>query len=156
MKGSVIMFISILLWVFGGISILLGIINTIVYINDIKEYKGYKTVKGCVVEHISKEGYHNFDDEEFGFDAINYDEDDQAFLVQDGINSNAGIVEFMVKNKKYRILDSVNDTNLMPIGKEVIVKYNPRKIKDAFIVDEFEGMSLYIVGIFLIIVGIII
>lgn len=156
MKGSVIMFINILLWVFGGISILLGIINTIVYINDIKEYKGYKTVKGCVVEHISKEGYHNFDDEEFGFDAINYDEDDQAFLVQDGINSNAGIVEFMVKNKKYRILDSVNDTNLMPIGKEVIVKYNPRKIKDAFIVDEFEGMSLYIVGIFLIIVGIII
>lgn len=150
------MFINILLWVFGGISILLGIINTIVYINDIKEYKGYKTVKGCVVEHISKEGYHNFDDEEFGFDAINYDEDDQAFLVQDGINSNAGIVEFMVKNKKYRILDSVNDTNLMPIGKEVIVKYNPRKIKDAFIVDEFEGMSLYIVGIFLIIVGIII
>lgn len=150
------MFINILLWVFGGISILLGIISTIVYINDIKEYKGYKTVKGCVVEHISKEGYHNFDDEEFGFDAINYDEDDQAFLVQDGINSNAGIVEFMVKNKKYRILDSVNDTNLMPIGKEVIVKYNPRKIKDAFIVDEFEGMSLYIVGIFLIIVGIII
>ena len=135
MKGSVIMFINILLWVFGGISILLGIINTIVYINDIKEYKGYKTVKGCVVEHISKEGYHNFDDEEFGFDAINYDEDDQAFLVQDGINSNAGIVEFMVKNKKYRILDSVNDTNLMPIGKEVIVKYNPRKIKDAFIVE---------------------
>ena len=150
------MFINILLWVFGAISILLGIINTIVYINENKEYKGYKTAKGCVVEHISKEGYHNFDDEEFGMDAINYDEDDQAFLVQDGINSNAGIVEFMIKDKKYRILDSVNDTNLMPIGKEVIVKYNPRKIKDAFIVDEFEGISLYIVGIFLIIVGILI
>ena len=150
------MFINILLWIFGSISIILGIINTIVYINENKEYKGYKTAKGCVVEHISKEGYHNFDDEEFGMDAINYDEDDQAFLVQDGINSNAGIVEFMIKDKKYRILDSVNDTNLMPIGKEVIVKYNPRKIKDAFIVDEFEGMSLYIVGIFLIIVGIII
>lgn len=156
MKGSVIMFINILLWVFGGISILLAIINTIIYINENKEYKGYKTAKGCVVEHISKEGYHNFDDEEFGLDVINYDEDDQAFLVQDGINSSAGIVEFMVKNKKYRILDSVNDTNLMPIGKEVIVKYNPRKINDAFIVDEFEGMSLYIVGIFLIIVGILI
>ena len=150
------MFINILLWVFGAISILLGIIKTIIYINENKEYKGYKTAKGCVVEHVSKEGYHNFDDEEFGMDAINYNEDDQAFLVQDGINANAGIVEFVVKDKKYRILDSVNDTNLMPIGSEVIIKYNPRKIKDAFIVDEFEGMSLYIVGIFLIIVGIII
>ena len=150
------MFVNILLWVFGAISILLGIINTIIYINEIKEYKGYKTAKGCVVEHISKEGYHKFDDEEFGLDAINYDEDDQVFLAQDGINSNAGIVEFVVKDKKYRILDSTNDTNLMPIGKEVIVKYNPRKIKDAFIVDDFEGASLYVVGIFLIIVGIII
>ena len=62
----------------------------------------------------------------------------------------------MVKNKKYRILDSVSDTNLMPIGKEVIVKYNPKKIKDAFIVEDFDGTSMYIVGIFLIIVGILI
>jgi len=150
------MFINILLWVFGGISILLGITKTIIYINEFKEYKGYKTAKGCVVEHISKEGYHHFDDEEFGMDAINYDEDDQAFLVQDGINSSAGIVEFIVKDKKYRILDPTNDTHLMPIGKEVMVKYNPRKIKDAFIVDEFDGLSLYLVGIFLIIVWLLI
>jgi len=147
------MFISILMWSFGGLSILLGIIKTIIYINESKEFKGYKTTKGCVVEHVSKEGHHYFDDEEFGYDAINYDEDDQAFLVQDGINTNAGIVEFVVNGKKKRILDSVNDTNLMPIGKEVIVKYNPRKHNDAFIVEEFDGTVLYIVGIFLIVIG---
>ena len=147
------MFISILMWSFGGISILLGIIKTIIYINECKEFKGYKTTKGCVVEHVSKEGHHYFDDEEFGYDAINYDEDDQAFLIQDGINTSAGIVEFVVKGKKYRLLDSVNDTNLMPIGKEVIVKYNPKKYKDAFVIEEFDGAILYIVGIFLIIMG---
>ena len=141
------------MWIFGGISLLLGIIETINYIKNNKEFIGYKNAKGCVVEHISKEGYHYFDDEEFGMDAINYDEDDQAFLVQDGINSNAGIVEFIVKNKKYRILDSTNDTNIMPIGKEVLVKYNPKKIKDAFVVDDFDGAILYIVGIFLVVVG---
>ena len=150
------MFINILMWVFGSILVLLGITSTIIYINENKEYKGYKTAKGCVVEHISKEGYHNFDDEEFGYDAINYNENDHALLAQDGINTNAGIVEFMVKGKKYRILDSVNDTNLIPIGKEVTIKYNPRKIKDAFVVDDFDGMSLYVVGIFLIIVGILV
>ncbi len=147
------MFISIIMWFFGGISLLLGIIETIIYINENKEFKGYKTARGCVVEHVSKDGYHYFDDEEFGYDAINYDEDDQAFLVQDGINTNAGIVEFVVNGKKQRVLDSANDTNLMPIGKTVIVRYNPRKHKDAFIVEEFDGTILYIVGIFLIIIG---
>ena len=142
------MFINILLLLAGTILVLLGIINTIVYINKNKDYKGYKNTKGCVVEHVSKEGYHYFDDEEFGMDAINY--------VQDGINSSAGVVEFVIKNKKYRIIDSVNDTNLMPIGSEVMIKYNPRKIKDAFIVDKFDGMNLYFVGIFLIIIGILI
>lgn len=149
-----IIVISVLMWIFGGISLLLGIIKTIIYINGTKEFKGYKTIKGCVVEHISKEGYHYFDDEEFGYDAINYDEDDHAFLVEDGINTNAGIVEFVIKDKKYRIMDSINDTNLMPIGQEVIIRYNPKKPKDAFVVDEFDGMVLYVVGTFLIIVGI--
>lgn len=150
------MFTSVLMWSFGGISLLLGIIKTIIYINQNKQFNGYKGTKGCVVEHISKEGHHYFDDEEFGYDAINYDEDDQAFLIQDGINTNAGIVEFMIKDKKYRILDSVNDTNLMPIGEEVLIRYNPKKPKDAFIVEEFDGTILYIVGIFLIIIGFII
>lgn len=147
------MFVSILLWVVGGILILFGIIKTLIYINKNKEFKGYKMTRGCVVEHISKEGHIKFDDEEFGYDAINYDEDDQAFLIQDGINTHAGIVEFMVKDKKYRIRDSVNDTNLMPIGQEVMVKYNPKKPKDAFIVEDFDGMVFYTVGIFLLLVG---
>ncbi len=148
------MSVSIFLLVVGVIFILLGIIKTLIYINKNKEFQGYKMTKGCVVEHISKEGHIKFDDEEFGYDAINYDEDDQAFLIQDGINTHAGIVEFTVKNKKYRIMDSVNDTNLMPIGEEVIVKYNPKKPKDAFIVEDFDGMIFYTVGIFLILVGI--
>lgn len=156
MKGSVIMFISIIMWIFGGISLLLGVIETIIYIKETKDFKGYKLAKGCVVEHVSKEGYHYFDDEEFGYDAINYDNDDQSFLVQDGINTNAGVVEFMVNGKKQRILDCVNDTNLMPIGKQVLVRYNPRKHKDAFVVDEFDGTILYMVGIFLVVVGFII
>ncbi len=150
------MFISVLLWVFGGISLLLAVIKSAIFIKSFKQYKGYKGVKGCVVEHISKNGHIQFDDEEFGYDVINYDEDDQAFLIQDGINTNAGIVEFVVKGKKYRIIDSTNDTNLMPIGKEVSIRYNPKSPKDAFIVDDFDGEILYIVGCFLTIVGIII
>ena len=85
------MFISVLLWVFGGISLLLAVIKSAIFIKSSKQYKGYKGVKGCVVEHISKNGHIQFDDEEFGYDVINYDEDDQAFLIQDGINTNAGI-----------------------------------------------------------------
>lgn len=147
------MLINVLLWIFGGILLLLGIVKTVVYINKNKEFEGYKDAKGCVVEHVSKEGHIYFDDEEFGYDAINYDEDDQAFLVEDGINTNAGIVEFMVKDKKYRIIDSVGDTNLMPIGQEVMIKYNSKKPKDAFIIEKFDGTVLYVVGIFLIILG---
>ena len=147
------MSVSILLWIFGGISLLLGIIKTVLYIKENKEFEGYKTTKGCVVEHVSKAGYHYFDDEEFGLDAINYDEGDHSFLVEDGINADAGIVEFMVKDKKYRFMDSVNDTNLIPIGKEVIVKYNPKKPKEAFIGPDFDAELLYGVGIFLIFVG---
>lgn len=148
------MLVSILLWIFGGISLVLAVINTVIYINKNKEFEGYKTARGCVVEHISKEGHHYFDDEEFGYDAINYDDDDHSFLVEDGINSDAGIVEFLVKDKKYRIIDSINDTNLMPIGKEVIVKYNPKKPKDSFIVDDFDGTVLYVVGAFLTFLGV--
>lgn len=144
---------SIILWIFGGISLLLGIIKTVIYINKNKEFKGYKTAVGCVVEHISKDGHIKFDDEEFGMDAINYDEDDHLFLAEDGINTTAGIVEFTVKGKKVRIIDSVNDTNLMPIGKEVIVKYNPRKTKEAFVVEEFDGLVFYVVGTFLVVLG---
>ena len=148
------MLINILLWIAGTLLLLLGIAKTIFYINKNKEFKGYKDTTGCVVEHVSKEGHIYFDDEEFGYDAINYDEGDHAFLVEDGINTNAGIVEFVVKDKKYRIFDSVKDTNLMPIGKEVLVKYNPKKPKDAFIVEEFDGTVLYVVGTFLIVLGI--
>ena len=148
------MVISVLLWIFGGISLLLGVVKTVIYINKNKEFEGYKTAKGCVVEHISKEGHIHFDDEEFGYDVINYDEDDRTFFAEEGINTDAGIVEFVVKDKKYRFIDSVGDTNLMPIGEEVIVKYNPRKKKDAFIVPEFDGIVLYVVGAFLIFVGI--
>ena len=147
------MSVSVLLWIFGGISLLLGIIKTILYIKENKEFEGYKTTKGCVVEHVSKEGHHYFDDEEFGFDAINYDENDHSFLIEDGINADAGIVEFMVKDKKYRFMDSVNDSNLIPIGKEVLVKYNPKKPKDAFIGPEFDAEILYVVGAFLVFVG---
>ena len=148
------MSVSVLLWIFGGTSLLLGIIKTILYIKENKEFEGYKTTKGCVVEHVSKEGHHYFDDEEFGYDAINYDEDDHTFLVEDGINTDAGIVEFMINDKKYRFVDSVSDSNLMPIGEEVIVKYNPKKPKDAFIGPHFDGSILYVVGIFLTFVGI--
>lgn len=148
------MFISVLLLIFGGISLLLGIIETVIFINKNKEFDGYKNAKGCVVEHISKVGHHYFDDEEFGFDAINYDDDDQSFLVEDGINTDAGIVEFVVGNKKYRFIDSINDSNLLPIGQEVLVKYNPKKPKDAFIYTEFAGDVLYIVGSFLVFMGI--
>jgi len=42
------------------------------------------------------------------------------------------------------------------IDYEVIVKYNPRKIKEAFVVNEFDALSIYAVGIFLIIIGILI
>lgn len=133
-----------------------GIIETIIYIYELRDFKGYKLVKGCVVEHVSKEGYHYFDDEEFGYDAINYDDNDQTILLQDGINTNAGIVEFVVNGKKQRFLDCVNNTNLIPIGKQVLVRYNPRKHKDAFVVEEFEGTIFYIVGIFLFLIGFII
>jgi len=148
------MLISILMWSFGGISLLLGIVKTIIYINKNKEFEGYRTAKGCVVEHISKEGHHYFDDEEFGYDAINYDEDDGSFLAEDGINTDAGIIEFIVKDKKHRFIDSISDTNLMPIGEEVTVRYNPRKFKDAFVVPKFDGIVLYVVGMFLIFVGV--
>lgn len=148
------MLINILLWICGGITLLLGIVKTVIYINKNKEFKGYKEVNGCVIEHISKEGHAYFDDEEFGYDAINYDENDQVFLAEDGINTSAGIVEFMVKDKKYRIIDSTNDTNLMPIGKEVMVRYNPKKPKDAFVTEEFDGVVLYVVGTFLVILGV--
>lgn len=144
---------SIILWIFGGISLLLGIIKTIIYINQNKEFKGYKTAVGCVVEHISKDNHIKFDDEEFGMDAINYDADDHIFLAEEGINTTAGIVEFTVKGKKVRIIDSVNDTNLMPIGKEVIIKYNPKKAKEAFVVEAFDGLVFYVVGTFLITLG---
>jgi len=150
------MFVNVVMLFFGIITILLGVVQTIVYIKENRQFKGYKTTKGCVVEHVSKEGHHYFDDEEFGYDAINYDEDDQPFLIEEEINTTAGIVEYVVKEKKYRLLDSINDTNLMPIGKEVIVKYNPRKIKEAFVVNEFDALSIYAVGIFLIIIGILI
>lgn len=156
MKGSVIMFVNVVMLFFGIITILLGIVQTIVYIKENRQFKGYKSVNGCVVEHVSKEGHHYFDDEEFGYDAINYDEDDQPFLIEDEINTTAGIVEYVVKGKKYRLLDSISDTNLMPIGKEVIVKYNPRKIKEAFVANEFDALSIYAVGLFLIIIGILI
>lgn len=147
------MSISVLLWIFGGVLLLLGIIKTVIYIKENKEFEGYKTTKGCVVEHVSKAGHHYFDDEEFGYDAINYDEDDRSFLVEDGINSDAGIIEFVIKDKKYRFMDSVNDSNLMPIGEEVSVKYNPKKPKDAFIGPSFDGAILYGVGVFLIFIG---
>ncbi len=150
------MFTSFLLLSFGGISLLIGIMKTAIFIKKYKVYDEYKNVKGCVVEHISKEGHIEFDDEEFGFDAINYDEDDQPFLIQDGINTNAGVVEYVVNDKKYRLLDTVSDTNLMPIGKEVLVKYNPKKPKDAVIVEELDNDVLYIVGVFLIVVGLVI
>lgn len=148
------MFISIIMWIFGGVLLLLGIVKTFIYINKQKEFKGYETIKGCVVEHISKEGYMEFDGEEFGYDAINYNEKDRMFLMQDDINTNAGIVEFVVNEKKYRILDFTKDTNLIPIGNEVIVKYNPKKPNDAFVSEDFNDDILYIVGIFLIILGI--
>lgn len=148
------MLIEILLWIAGALLMLLGIVKTIVYINKNKEFKGYKDVKGCVVEHISKEGHIYFDDEEFGYDAIHYDEKDRAFLVEDGINTNAGIVEFVVKGKKHRFVDPIGDTNLMPIGQEVMVKYNPRKMKDAFVIEEFDGVVFYVVGTFLIVLGV--
>ena len=148
------MFISILMLSFGGITLLLAIIKTIIYLKNYKKYLKYKTVKGCVVEHLSKEGHINFDDEEFGFDAICYDEDDTSFLIQDGINTNAGIVEYVVKGKKYRLVDTVFNTNLMPIGKEILVKYNPLKPKEAILVDDFDIELLYAVGLFLIMIGI--
>ena len=56
---------STILWSFGGLSLLLGIIKTVVYLNKTKDFKGYKTTTGCVVEHLSKEGHIEFDDEEF-------------------------------------------------------------------------------------------
>lgn len=148
------MSISVLLCSFGAMSLLLGVVKTIGFINKNKQFEGYKTTRGCVVEHISCEGHINFDDEEFGYDVINYDENDHTFFAEEGINTTAGIVEFVVKDRKYRMLDSVSDTNLMPIGHEVIVKYNPRKMKDAFIVEEFDGIVFYIVGVFLTFLGV--
>ncbi len=144
---------STILWSFGGLSLLLGIIKTVVYLNKTKDFKGYKTTTGCVVEHLSKEGHIEFDDEEFGMDAINYDEDDHLFLAEDGINTVAGVVEFLVKGKKVRVIDSINDTNLMPIGSEVVIKYNPKKPKEAFVIDAFDGTILYAVGAFLMVLG---
>jgi len=148
------MSVSVLMWIFGGVSLLLGVLKTIIYMSKSKEFEGYKTAKGCVVEHISKEGHHYFDDEEFGYDAINYDEDDRSFLVEEGINTDAGIVEFIINGKKHRFIDSIGDTNLMQIGEEVTVKYNPRKFKDAFVVQEFDGVALYAVGLFLNFIGV--
>lgn len=148
------MSVSVLMWIFGGMSLLLGILKTIIYISKNKEFEGYRTTKGCVVEHISKEGHHYFDDEEFGYDAINYDEDDGTFFAEEGINTDAGIVEFIVNGKKHRFIDSVSDTNLMQIGEEVTVRYNPRKFKDAFVVQEFDGVVLYAVGLFLTFIGV--
>ena len=86
-------------------------------------------------------------------DAINYDEDDHLFLAEDGINTVAGVVEFLVKGKKVRVIDSINDTNLMPIGSEVVIKYNPKKPKEAFVIDSFDGTILYAVGAFLMVLG---
>ena len=42
----------------------------------------------------------------------------------------------------------------MPIGKEILVKYEAGNPKNATVVEEFDGEILYIVGAFLIIIGI--
>jgi len=150
------MLINIILWGSGALLLVLGIIKAINYVMKYQQFIGYKNIKGFIVEHVSKECNNYFDNSSFGNDSINYNENDQMFLAQERLDNTLGIVEFVIKGKKHRIIDSASNTNLMPLGSEVLVKYNPKKFSDAFVVDKFEDEVLFIVGVFLIVIGFIV
>lgn len=147
------MFISYLLWICGGITLLWGVLSYTTYKINKKEFKGYKNTRGVIVEHISLDSSIKPTDNTFGFEVINYKENDQIKELSDSYENIASVIEFSVSNKKHRIIDAEGDSRLKKIGSYVDILYNSRKHKDAFVFKKYDGTSFFVIGLFLIMLG---